>query len=465
MSFFSLVFLIWAGPYYSLVLTATVLLNWFFGLLLSQENSKTRRKLLFILILALNLLPLISFKYLGFITVNLNIILSHSGFEILKVPHWLLPLGISFYTFRLLSYQIELFRKKVSAERNLVLLFLYSAFFPQLGAGPIVRYQDFSRQILSRNQNLGLFSTGLQRFMLGLGKKVLIADNLGMVADAVFHLPCTDLTLTTSWFGIISYFFQVYYDFSAYTDMAIGLSRMAGFHTPENFNYPYTAVSVKDFWRRWHMTLTSWFRDYLFLPLAYFFSRKLPARRYFYVKTDHIIYATSIIITWTLVGLWHGASWTFIAWGLIFGIFLILEQLGLGKRLKRTRLTVQRFYTMAVVIFAWVFFRSSTFHQGYSVIRGMTGLNGLYSNEFEYYRYITPSYFFILIIAIAGAAGWLNKSRMLSWKKILNCQIHGTNYYKPVFQSGSLLLLLLIFFLAISEILKNGYTPFIYFQF
>lgn len=254
LSAFSLIFLIWAGPYNSLLLLSCVLINWISGIYISKIVTGNKRKSIFTLTLILNLLPLFLFKYTDFLIENLNPVLRIAGLTGIKIPDWILPLGISFYSFRLISYQIELYRKKVPVAGNFIHLFLYTAFFPHLGAGPIVRYHEFYHRIYSKKLSLSGFSSGLQRFILGLVKKAVIANNLGIVADSVFNIPGDDLSLSTAWLGVLSYTFQVYYDFSGYSDMAIGLSRMAGFNTPENFNFPYKALSVKDFWKRWHMT-------------------------------------------------------------------------------------------------------------------------------------------------------------------------------------------------------------------
>ncbi len=310
-----------------------------------------------------------------------------------------------------------------------------------------------------------LVSTGLQRFMLGLAKKVLIANNLGTMADAVFALPNPDLAFITSWLGVISYALQVYYDFSGYSDMAIGLSRMAGFTTPENFNFPYLARSVRDFWRRWHMTLTSWFRDYLFLPTAFYFNRKLPKEKYLGLKTEFWIYFFSILLTWTLVGFWHGASWTFIIWGVTFGIFLILEHIGLGRLLRKSPRALQHLYTMTVVMLAWIFFRAGSFQQGFAFIRGIGGCNGMDVAGFEYYRYFTPSFMVVLTVAVAGAAGLLNKARMYCWKWALRGGKPYLAAYKAAYYLIINVLLLSTFVASVSEILRSGFTPFIYFKF
>ncbi len=410
-------------------------------------------------------MPLLTFKYSGFFIQNANVLLSLAGIKPLPLPHWILPLGVSFYTFRLLSYQIEIFRGKLRAERKLINLFLYSAFFPQYAAGPIVRYHEFYTKPVLGKPSVILVSTGLQRFMLGLAKKVLIANNLGTMADAVFALPNPDLAFITSWLGVISYALQVYYDFSGYSDMAIGLSRMAGFTTPENFNFPYLARSVRDFWRRWHMTLTSWFRDYLFLPTAFYFNRKLPKEKYLGLKTEFWIYFFSILLTWTLVGFWHGASWTFIIWGVTFGIFLILEHIGLGRLLRKSPRALQHLYTMTVVMLAWIFFRAGSFQQGFAFIRGIGGCNGMDVAGFEYYRYFTPSFMVVLTVAVAGAAGLLNKARMYCWKWALRGGKPYLAAYKAAYYLIINVLLLSTFVASVSEILRSGFTPFIYFKF
>lgn len=458
-AFASFVFVAWARITYVPLIAISLFVNWKLGELIAR-NEPPRKYLIYAI--SFNLLVLIIFKYSAFFCVNLNFLLQGLGIPALNVPKIILPLGISFYTFRILSYHIDLSRRKILPAAGIKELFNYMFFFPQLGAGPIVRYNIFTEGNTRHRQRLSLISNGSRRFLYGLIKKILIANTLGQVADAVFLLPANDLTLAVSWLGVVSYGLQVYYDFSAYTDMAIGISMCFGYKAPENFNFPYMARSVRDFWTRWHMTLTDWFRDYLFLPLAYAISRKMPSYRTFGVRTDLMIYFLSTFITWILIGFWHGADWTFIVWGLWFGIFLSIEQSGFRKTLKKLPRIVQHIYTIIIIIVAWVFFRSGTFGQGWDVIRGLTGLNGTQAGSFPYYKHVNPVFLMTLTVAVAGAAGWLKILRKSTWKAFLRCHF---GLPKIAFRLFDLIILLGLFLVSIAEILRVGYSPFIYFKF
>ena len=461
----SFVFVGWAGLQYLLVLVFSIMVNYQLGMILDRQLLKSNRKLVFLLALMVNLLALLFFKYAGFLTENANALTSLFGMKPFPLPDIFLPLGISFYTFRILSYYIDLYTRKISVETHFVDFALYISFFPQLSAGPIVRYRDFYGKNSAGAVRMSHIHNGFRRFLWGLAKKALLANGFGVVADAVFALPPEEYSLTTSWLGVISYCLQIYYDFSAYTDMAIGLSIALGFRAPENFNFPYKAVSVKDFWRRWHMTLTSWFRDYLFLPLAMNFSRKLPASSYMKIKTEALIYIFATAITWSLVGSWHGASWTFIAWGLIYGVFLVLEQLGLEKRMRRTWKPLRHLYTLFVVTIAWVFFRSATFQQAFEIFTGMAGFNGMVSTEFEYYRYLTPGFVIALLFAIGGASGLLSRLYVSLWRYLVSL----TSRHKPLilvlYRFLMATVLTALVYLAVAELLRGEYSPFIYIRF
>jgi alginate O-acetyltransferase complex protein AlgI len=285
---------------------------------------------------------------------------------------------------------------------------------------------------------------------------------LGLVADAVFALPVDELNLALSWLGMISYALQLYYDFSAYTDMAIGITMCLGYRAPENFNYPYLARSVKDFWTRWHMSLTNWFRDYLFLPLAFSFSRKMPGYKTLGMRSDLLIYIISITITWFLVGFWHGSDWNFVIWGIWFAIFLGLEQAGLRKILKKLPRIFQHFYALIIILIAWVFFRSANVKQGEAILQGLIGMNGIEAGSFAYYKYLSPVFLTVLVIAIGGASGWLNWLRIVIWKTIIRSRIPAM---KNGFRIIGMVGMIAVFLLSIAEILRTGYSPFIYFKF
>jgi alginate O-acetyltransferase complex protein AlgI len=454
----SMLFLAWAKLSYLPIILISVLVN----MLLGKMISGYRNRKLLILAIVLNLLVLFTYKYTFFIFVNLNGLLKTFGISTLEIPKYVLPLGISFYTFRIISYHIDLYRKRVVLAAGYLRMFNYIAFFPQLGAGPIVRYNEFSYKSGPLKQRTVYFVNGLRRFVYGLAKKVLIANTLGLVADAVFALPVDELNLALSWLGMISYALQLYYDFSAYTDMAIGITMCLGYRAPENFNYPYLARSVKDFWTRWHMSLTNWFRDYLFLPLAFSFSRKMPGYKTLGMRSDLLIYIISITITWFLVGFWHGSDWNFVIWGIWFAIFLGLEQAGLRKILKKLPRIFQHFYALIIILIAWVFFRSANVKQGEAILQGLIGMNGIEAGSFAYYKYLSPVFLTVLVIAIGGASGWLNWLRIVIWKTIIRSRIPAM---KNGFRIIGMVGMIAVFLLSIAEILRTGYSPFIYFKF
>jgi alginate O-acetyltransferase complex protein AlgI len=288
-----------------------------------------------------------------------------------------LPLGVSFYTFALLSYVLDVHHRRSRAERNPLRFALYVSLFPKMMAGPIARYRDLAAQMARRRFDADRIAWGVQRFILGLGKKVLIANAVAPVADEIFALPHAALTPSVAWLGAVCYSIQIYFDFSGYSDMAIGLGRMFGFDIMENFNYPYISRSIREFWQRWHISLSTWFRDYLFLPLAYGVSRRMPAERVLGVRSEMWAYAVGMLTTMTLCGLWHGASWTFALWGLWHGLFLVLENARWGRRfLKRLGGPPRYVLTQVIVLFGWVIFRSRGFAQIVQFYSAMVGFGG-----------------------------------------------------------------------------------------
>ena len=330
----SLVFYAWGEPVYVFLMLAVAALNWGFGLLLEKKRSKG----LLALCVALNLASLVVFKYAGFLVENCNALFGAA----FRVPQISLPIGISFYTFQALSYSVDVYRKDVGAQRSYWKFLLYVSMFPQLIAGPIVRYVDVAAQIESRESDPENVFRGVTRFCVGLGKKVLLADHVGQVADQLLGGSFTGATTLGIWLGALMYMFQIYFDFSGYSDMAIGLGRIFGFRYMENFKLPYTSKSITEFWRRWHISLSSFFRDYVYIPLG-------GNRKHVYLN---------LFIVWALTGLWHGANWTFIAWGLWFFVLLIGEKFLWGKALSRLPSLLQHVYAMLLVILSWVLFRA-----------------------------------------------------------------------------------------------------------
>jgi alginate O-acetyltransferase complex protein AlgI len=345
----SLFFYAWGeGRFVALVLTSA-LVNYGFGLALSRlPGGGTReRKLVLAGAVAFDLGVLAWFKYSGFLADNLTFITGGGIGRNVALSNVYLPLGISFFTFHAISYVVDVYRRTSEARKNPLEIVLYFVFFPQLIAGPIIRYKDVAAQLSQRTVTLDGFAYGARRFVVGLGKKVLIANALGACVDHVFATPAASVSTPLAWFALLAYTLQIYFDFSGYSDMAIGMARMFGFRFLENFNFPYIAGSIREFWTRWHISLSRWFRDYLYIPLGG--NRVAPWRVYL-----------NLIIVFFLCGLWHGAKWTFVVWGLIHGAFLILERTGAVRRITATPV-VRHVYVLAVVMFAWVFFRSDSF--------------------------------------------------------------------------------------------------------
>lgn len=345
----SLVFYAWGeGRFVALVL-GSALVNYGFGLALwrTPGDGTRARRLVLAAALACDLGALAYFKYTGFLTDNLTFITGGAIGRSVALSQVYLPLGISFYTFHAISYVVDVYRRTSPARKNPLEIVLYFAFFPQLIAGPIIRYKDIAAQLSRRAVSVEGFAYGVRRFVVGLGKKVLIANTLGLCVDRVFNTPASQVSTGLAWFALAAYTLQIYFDFSGYSDMAIGLARMFGFTFLENFNFPYIAGSITEFWRRWHISLSRWFRDYLYIPLGG--NRVAPWRVYL-----------NLLIVFFLCGLWHGAKWTFVVWGLIHGTFLVLERVGALRRITATPI-LRHVYALGVVMFGWVFFRSDSF--------------------------------------------------------------------------------------------------------
>lgn len=347
----SLVFYAWGEPVYVFLMLAVAALNWGFGLLLGKKRSKG----LLALCVALNLASLVVFKYAGFLVENCNALFGAA----FRVPQISLPIGISFYTFQALSYSVDVYRKDVGAQRSYWKFLLYVSMFPQLIAGPIVRYVDVAAQIESRESDPENVFRGVTRFCVGLGKKVLLADHVGQVADQLLGGSFTGATTLGIWLGALMYMFQIYFDFSGYSDMAIGLGRIFGFRYMENFKLPYTSKSITEFWRRWHISLSSFFRDYVYIPLG-------GNRRHVYLN---------LFIVWALTGLWHGASWNFVLWGLYFFVLLCIERL-LKKQLSKIPKPVRHVLTLLLILISWnVFYHTNLgrLRESFAIFFGFAG--------------------------------------------------------------------------------------------
>ncbi len=357
----SLIFYSWAGLSFVAIMLFDVAVCWFFGVLLELYDGKARRRLL-ILCLTIVLLVLGVFKYAGFVFENLQHL---TGFPKV-VPNIVLPLGISFYTFQLISYVVDVYRKKVPAQRSFWMLLLYASLFHQCVAGPIVRYGDVMDELRERHTTPAMISRGVSRFTVGLAKKAILANSCAVVADAFFKTDAAALALQPAaglWLSGLAYMLQIYLDFSAYSDMALGMGLMCGLHYRENFDYPYTSTSVTEFWRRWHITLSSFFRDYVYIPLGG--NRCGTGRQIF-----------NLFVVWSLTGLWHGASWNYVLWGMYFFVFLVVEKFVLGDGLKKIPGVIRYLGVLLIVFFCWVIFRFEDLTALWTVVKGLFGGNG-----------------------------------------------------------------------------------------
>lgn len=438
----SLFFYAWGEPVFVLVMLVSILLNYIFALLVDKfrDNPKTVKWILVITV-AVNLLMLGIFKYTNFIVDNINTVLGTT----IEVPTIALPLGISFFTFQALSYVIDVYRKDGKLQKNPLNLALYISLFPQLIAGPIVRYQTVADQITKRFVNLQKFGEGVKRFTIGLAKKMILANNCGWVADQVFALPQNELSVGLAWLGIIAYSLQIYFDFSGYSDMAIGLGKMFGFDFLENFNYPYISRSVTEFWRRWHISLSSWFRDYLYIPLG--------GNR----GTTFQLYR-NIFIVWLATGIWHGAAWTFIGWGLYYGVIIMIEKAYLLKILKRIPRVFQHIYTILAFIIGWVFFRSENISQAFDYLKVMFGLSGnnVWDSQAGFYF---SQYGIVILIAIIASTPIFN---------VLRKRLNNLNKPTRSFVIRDLIVsfgYIFIFIITVVSVVSTTFNPFIYFRF
>jgi alginate O-acetyltransferase complex protein AlgI len=436
---FSIAFYTWGEQELVILILLSTLIDYSCGLIISSGKKKLG---LFISIF-FNLSILIYFKYSGFIFSNLVDFLQNFNISFInasKVTNVALPLGISFYTFQTMSYTIDVYRGNVKATKDFITFGTYVTLFPQLIAGPIVRYTEIEKELKNRTQNLSQFSIGIERFIIGLAKKVIIANNCAVLADAVFAMPTNEMSATIAWLGVLIYGLQIYFDFSGYSDMAIGLGKMFGFNIPENFNFPYIATSVREFWKRWHITLSRWFKDYLYISLGG--NRK-----------SNIITYFNLFIVFVVTGFWHGADWTFIIWGIFHGIFIILEKIGLQKILQKLPKIISHIYLLLVVNIAWVFFRSSSLEYALSYIRAMFSFTYSTNIEFLNYYYSTELIIVIVIAIMLSIPIFKNSLLSMSWYKI-----DTFNYIK-------IISLVLLFIICCVYISVEAYNPFIYFRF
>ncbi len=461
----SLVFYAWGGVSYTLVLAGSIVLNYFMGLAIAQAQHDAGRKSRMLIGIILNILLLAIFKYTGFAIHNINVLVSFLGLQPLLVNKIFLPLGISFYTFKALTYLISVKRRETEVQRNFFNLALYIAIFPQLIAGPIDRYRNLSRQIGSRNVTFAGFSSGVQRFVLGLFKKVIISGPIAYVADQIFSTPTELLSTPMAWLGAACYTLQVYYDFSGYSDMAIGLGRMFGFEFMENFNFPYISHSIREFWRRWHISLSTWLRDYLFLPLAYAASRNLKRDKYAGIRVDHLLYFYATLVTFVICGFWHGSAWHFVAWGFLHGVMLTLERTRLGKWLDHGFRPFAHLYTIGFIIVSMVFFRADTLIESLKFLGVMVGLRGVPPTWPKFQEYFTREFFIMAGIAILGSTPVF--VTLLQWLRNRVAQ-HGSRFRliaKLGWSVCSIAAMVIVLLFSTMYLLSQTNTPFIYFRF
>ena len=433
----SLVFYAWGEPVYIFLMIGTIIFDYIMALKIDKcKRNRKKSKRFFIFTLLVNVGILVFFKYIGFIIGNINTLFN------INIPfgELSLPVGISFYTFQVLSYIVDVYLGKVKVQKSLISFGAYVTMFPQLVAGPIVQYESIEEQLNYREESLEKFGQGVERFIQGLGKKVLLANNIGLIWTTISAMDLGSMSVLTSWIGIMAYTFQIYFDFSGYSDMAIGLGKMFGFDFIENFNFPYISTSVTEFWRRWHISLGSWFREYIYIPLG--------GNRVSLGKQIRNIFAV-----WFLTGLWHGASWNFIVWGLYYGVILLLEKIVFAKVLKRTPKFIKHIYTMLLVVIGWVFFASPDLSYAVEYIKVMFGAghNVLIDSAGIYYLYTNAIMFVILAVCSTPIVkNTLDEMIIKSRRGYVNT---------------SLIAYMLILFLATAYLVNETYNPFLYFRF
>ena len=435
----SILFYAWGEPVYILLMCFTITVDYVFGLIIDRQISAGKKKSAKVSLAAavvINLALLGFFKYANF-TINTVNSLTGAGIAAIKLA---LPIGISFYTFQSLSYVIDVYRGDTKVQKNILDFGTYVTLFPQLIAGPIVRYRTVAEEMKGRVENRADFARGISRFIFGLGKKVLLANNAGLLWDSVNALTASEMSVGSFWLGILAYTFQIYFDFSGYSDMAIGMGLMFGFHFDENFNYPYMAKSITEFWRRWHISLSTWFKEYVYIPLG--------GNRAGIVKQIR-----NIIIVWMLTGFWHGASWNFVAWGLYYGAILILEKIFLLKWIEKTPKFVRHIYTMLLVIIGWVLFSFDSFKKGAEFIAGMFGLGGyeVINSEFVY---LFLNNLVLLIILVLASTDFPKKciEKFAAMKNMAGKFVN-------------IAVLEIILGICVAYLVAATYNPFLYFRF
>lgn len=430
----SLLFYFYGEPIYILIMLGTILSAYIHGILIDKYTKYKKIFLISSIIISLGILGL--FKYLDFFIININNLLDTK----INLLNLALPIGISFYTFQILSYVIDVYKRKVPVQKNIIKLATYVSLFPQLIAGPIVRYIDVEKDLTKREHSFEKIALGINRFCIGISKKVLIANGLGELCQ--IFLQTNDKSIIFYWIYGISFSLQIYFDFSAYSDMAIGLGKIFGFHFLENFNYPYISKSITEFWRRWHISLGSWFKDYVYIPLGGNRHGKLKLIR-------------NILIVWILTGLWHGANWTFVLWGLLFGILLIIEKIFLLEKLEKMPNIIKHIYVLFIVMISFIIFNANSIEDAIKQITGLFGANGE-SFINKYTIYYLKSYFIIIVIGIIGSTPFLKNTinklkENIKIRKIINA-------FEPI-------VLITLLLIVTAYLVDSSYNPFLYFRF
>jgi len=439
----SLFFYFWGNGKIVFLLIFSIILNYFLGNYIYKAPEVKKRKILLLIGVIINLALLGYFKYFNFFIDGVNYVTSFWGMSAFRNHiNVLLPVGISFYTFMSISYLVQTYKKEQLAN-NIIDYGMYLSLFPHLVAGPIVRYSEIGKEIENRRVDITILFEGLWRFSLGLGKKVILANNLGFAADKIFGTPHDQLTPLICWIGVLCYTFQIYYDFSGYTDMAIGLARFFGFHFPENFNQPYRSANITEFWRRWHMTLSRWFKDFVYIPLGG--NRKGNIRTY-----------VNLFIVFFLCGLWHGAAWTFVVWGLYHGMLLVIERILKNKWNFAMKGILGTIISFVLVMIGWVFFREASLAKAVVYIGKMFGISlmnsGVTSSMYSLNYYLSTSTIVFLIVAAIFAFGAFEKIKMFNKDCALSTILKGATC-------------VLILFLSMSGLAESSFNPFIYFRF
>ena len=431
---FSLIFYAYGEPKGIFVMIASIVGNYVFAYAIEVAKKKTSKKAALVLSVVYNLGILCYYKYTGFIFENISRIFDIST----SIPEIIMPIGISFFTFQGMSYVFDVYKGTSRAQKNIINVATYVSLFPQLVAGPIVRYETIEKELVDRNETLERAAHGIRRFIVGLAKKMIIANTLGAVATEIFAMDVSTLSAGVAWVGAIAYTFQIFFDFSAYSDMAIGLGHVFGFTFLENFNYPYISRSITEFWRRWHMSLSTWFRDYVYIPLGG--NRKGLPRQIF-----------NIFVVWLLTGLWHGAAWNFVVWGLYFAIFLVIEKLFLGKALKKVWRPISHIYSLLIIIGGWVIFNSASLADAGGYFMAMIGQATAPSNA-DYAIYLLSQYKVEFIVAA-----------LLSLPLVKTLCERGKNNKALVFIAN--IALIALFLISVMYIINTSFNPFIYFRF